>query len=309
MTGFKCKVTGATSAVPVSTPQLARRCGADPTNGRTEATPSNCTYGAKQPFYWYQAEGSTVRRALLPPAPVLSSLIRLLVLRGHVLAPALHRPVQLRRRRAGRHIRERGRGVAHRRTRALQALVRPRLHSARDPRRDATLIPRQAKPDRPLPSRARQRAPRRAAHGRPPSAPRVGRAPPHPERRQLDPPHPPPPHAVYTVTYAAPARRTTYMPSSMSSVFPLLSVSSSSSLLSPPLLSLSCLLVPRPIPNTKKPRPVYPTRAALRLASPRLSVSLRLSPSRLTPPSPAPPHGARPCANRTPPRARARARC
>ena len=61
MTGFKCKVTGATSAVPVSTPQLARRCGADPTNGRTEATPSNCTYGAKQPFYWYQAEGSTVR--------------------------------------------------------------------------------------------------------------------------------------------------------------------------------------------------------------------------------------------------------
>lgn len=59
MTGFKCKVTGATSAVPISTPQLARRCGADPTNGRTEATPSNCTYGAKQPFYWYQAEGST----------------------------------------------------------------------------------------------------------------------------------------------------------------------------------------------------------------------------------------------------------
>ncbi|THH19259.1 hypothetical protein EW146_g1872 [Bondarzewia mesenterica] len=59
MTGFKCKVTGATSATPISSPQLARRCGADPNNGVTEATPSNCTYGAKQPFYWYQADGNT----------------------------------------------------------------------------------------------------------------------------------------------------------------------------------------------------------------------------------------------------------
>ncbi|TFY82132.1 hypothetical protein EWM64_g1884 [Hericium alpestre] len=59
MTGFKCTVTGATSSTPIGKPQLARRCGADPASGIQNATPSNCTDGAKQPFYWYQKEGNT----------------------------------------------------------------------------------------------------------------------------------------------------------------------------------------------------------------------------------------------------------
>lgn len=61
MNGFKCNVTGSTSEVPIAKPQLARRCGADPANGVSEATPGNCTYGAKQPFYWLQAERNNVR--------------------------------------------------------------------------------------------------------------------------------------------------------------------------------------------------------------------------------------------------------
>ena len=61
MTGFKCNVTGATSTVPVAKGQLPRRCGADPDNGVTNPTPGNCTYGAKNPFYWFQAERNNVR--------------------------------------------------------------------------------------------------------------------------------------------------------------------------------------------------------------------------------------------------------
>ena len=60
MTGFKCNVTGSTSNVPVATSQVARRCGADPKNGVMNATPGNCTYGAKTPFYWFQAERNNV---------------------------------------------------------------------------------------------------------------------------------------------------------------------------------------------------------------------------------------------------------
>ncbi|EIN04012.1 hypothetical protein PUNSTDRAFT_108851 [Punctularia strigosozonata HHB-11173 SS5] len=56
LTPFRCKVTGATSSKAIMTPQLARRCGADPANGVTEATPSNCTVGAKQALYWWQTE-------------------------------------------------------------------------------------------------------------------------------------------------------------------------------------------------------------------------------------------------------------
>ncbi|EIM90957.1 uncharacterized protein STEHIDRAFT_152641 [Stereum hirsutum FP-91666 SS1] len=59
MTGFRCKVSGASATEAIGTPQLARRCGADPANGINDANPGNCTYGAKQPFYWYQAEGNT----------------------------------------------------------------------------------------------------------------------------------------------------------------------------------------------------------------------------------------------------------
>ncbi|KAK7690987.1 hypothetical protein QCA50_006090 [Cerrena zonata] len=56
MTGFRCNVTDATSTVPIAKPQVARRCGADPSNGIMEATLGNCTYGAKQPHYWFQRE-------------------------------------------------------------------------------------------------------------------------------------------------------------------------------------------------------------------------------------------------------------
>ena len=60
MTGFKCNVTGSTSNVPLAKPQIPRRCGADPDNGKPNAAPGNCTYGAKQPFYWFQAERNNV---------------------------------------------------------------------------------------------------------------------------------------------------------------------------------------------------------------------------------------------------------
>ncbi|KAI0076161.1 hypothetical protein K474DRAFT_1287592 [Panus rudis PR-1116 ss-1] len=56
MNGFQCNVTGSTSNVALAKPQVPRRCGADPDNGKPEAAPGNCTYGAKQPFYWFQKE-------------------------------------------------------------------------------------------------------------------------------------------------------------------------------------------------------------------------------------------------------------
>jgi len=59
MNGFRCKVTNVQStAKKIGTPQLARRCGADTVTPKA-ADPSNCTVGAKQPLYWYQAERST----------------------------------------------------------------------------------------------------------------------------------------------------------------------------------------------------------------------------------------------------------
>ena len=61
MNGFKCNVTGSTSSSPVAKPQLARRCGADPQNGKPQSSPGNCTYGAKAPFYWLQTERNNVR--------------------------------------------------------------------------------------------------------------------------------------------------------------------------------------------------------------------------------------------------------
>ncbi|PCH42401.1 hypothetical protein WOLCODRAFT_120494 [Wolfiporia cocos MD-104 SS10] len=67
MNGFRCNVTGATSEVPLATPQLPRRCGADPANGRMEADLGNCTYGAKQPFYWFQAERNNMFEGTYSP--------------------------------------------------------------------------------------------------------------------------------------------------------------------------------------------------------------------------------------------------
>lgn len=60
MTGFRCNITGSTSNVPLAKPQLPRRCGADPPNNVPNPTPGNCTYGAKSPFYWDQAERNNV---------------------------------------------------------------------------------------------------------------------------------------------------------------------------------------------------------------------------------------------------------
>lgn len=65
MNGFRCNVTGSVSNVGLAPSKIPRRCGADPERGVTEATPGNCTYGAKQPFYWYQKERNNVRIPVL----------------------------------------------------------------------------------------------------------------------------------------------------------------------------------------------------------------------------------------------------
>ena len=89
MNGFQCDVTGSTSHVGLATPQVPRRCGADPDYGKPDAAPGNCTYGAKQPFYWFQAERNNVSfpslrscpcshrryRCLKDPTPLLSTTI------------------------------------------------------------------------------------------------------------------------------------------------------------------------------------------------------------------------------------------
>lgn len=56
MTGFRCNITDATSTVALAKPEVPRRCGADPKRNKPNAVPGNCTYGAKQPLYWFQAE-------------------------------------------------------------------------------------------------------------------------------------------------------------------------------------------------------------------------------------------------------------
>ncbi|KDQ59092.1 hypothetical protein JAAARDRAFT_652144 [Jaapia argillacea MUCL 33604] len=67
MTGFRCNVTGATSNVPVAKSQVPRRCGADPDNGKMQASPGNCTYGSKTPFYWFQAERNNMFEGTYSP--------------------------------------------------------------------------------------------------------------------------------------------------------------------------------------------------------------------------------------------------
>lgn len=64
MNGFRCNITGSTSNVPLAKPKVPRRCGADPEFGRPNASPGNCTYGAQQPFYWFQKEANNVCRLL-----------------------------------------------------------------------------------------------------------------------------------------------------------------------------------------------------------------------------------------------------
>lgn len=61
MNGFRCDVSSSTSKVALAKPKVPRRCGEDPKHGQPQATPGNCTYGAKQPFYWFQKERNNVR--------------------------------------------------------------------------------------------------------------------------------------------------------------------------------------------------------------------------------------------------------
>jgi hypothetical protein len=78
MTGFRCDMTGAVSTDPLPPAQVPRRCvllanssrkgvalisfihscGPDPDGSPYD--PNNCTWGAKQPLYWYQAEGNNM---------------------------------------------------------------------------------------------------------------------------------------------------------------------------------------------------------------------------------------------------------
>ncbi|KIJ14235.1 hypothetical protein PAXINDRAFT_116292 [Paxillus involutus ATCC 200175] len=68
MNAFQCVVTGSKPDAPaLAKPQVARRCGADPEHGVTQATPSNCTVGAKQPLYWLQAEGNNMFEDYMGP--------------------------------------------------------------------------------------------------------------------------------------------------------------------------------------------------------------------------------------------------
>ncbi|KAH0833490.1 hypothetical protein J3R83DRAFT_12614 [Lanmaoa asiatica] len=67
MNGFQCRITNSTSNVGLATPKVARRCGADPSNGKMSADPGNCTYGAKQPLYWYQAEQNNMFEGTYSP--------------------------------------------------------------------------------------------------------------------------------------------------------------------------------------------------------------------------------------------------
>ncbi|KAF9648927.1 hypothetical protein BDM02DRAFT_2013047 [Thelephora ganbajun] len=67
MTGLKCNVTGSTSTVPLAKPKVPRRCGADPANHVMNPTPGNCTYGAKNPFYWFQKERNNMNEGTYSP--------------------------------------------------------------------------------------------------------------------------------------------------------------------------------------------------------------------------------------------------
>ena len=105
MNTFKCNITGSTSDVPLAQAKVPRRCGADPDFGKSEAVPGNCTYGAKQPFYWFQQERNNVR-GILSAAIARSHRHHCNAdVRGRVRTALLHRPLQLPRRRPERHLR------------------------------------------------------------------------------------------------------------------------------------------------------------------------------------------------------------
>ncbi|KIP10435.1 hypothetical protein PHLGIDRAFT_125488 [Phlebiopsis gigantea 11061_1 CR5-6] len=63
MNGFQCSITGNTGNKPIGKPGLPRQCGADSASGH-EASPSNCTVGPKNPFYWDQTERNNMFEGL-----------------------------------------------------------------------------------------------------------------------------------------------------------------------------------------------------------------------------------------------------
>ncbi|KAG6917405.1 hypothetical protein DXG01_002674 [Tephrocybe rancida] len=78
MNGFKCKVTGSNSdAATLAAPQIPRRCGADPLNNKQHDVPGNCTYGAKQPFYWFNQDVNNMFEGAFSP-PVYNDLYNFL---------------------------------------------------------------------------------------------------------------------------------------------------------------------------------------------------------------------------------------
>ncbi|EGN99286.1 hypothetical protein SERLA73DRAFT_182223 [Serpula lacrymans var. lacrymans S7.3] len=67
MNSFQCNITNSTSNVPLAAAKVPRRCGADPANKKPDAAPGNCTYGAKQPFYWFQTERNNMFEGTYSP--------------------------------------------------------------------------------------------------------------------------------------------------------------------------------------------------------------------------------------------------
>ncbi|KAI0279745.1 hypothetical protein BGY98DRAFT_915518 [Russula aff. rugulosa BPL654] len=66
MTAFQCNFANAVSTKTLATPNVPRRCGPEQSNNFTWNY-SNCTYGAKQPFYWYQAERNNMFEGTYTP--------------------------------------------------------------------------------------------------------------------------------------------------------------------------------------------------------------------------------------------------
>ncbi|KAF8501716.1 hypothetical protein F5888DRAFT_1941595 [Russula emetica] len=66
MTGFQCNFANAASTKKLGTPNVPRRCGPEQSNNFTWNY-ANCTYGPKQPFYWYQAERNNMLEGTYTP--------------------------------------------------------------------------------------------------------------------------------------------------------------------------------------------------------------------------------------------------
>ncbi|ETW82798.1 hypothetical protein HETIRDRAFT_382834, partial [Heterobasidion irregulare TC 32-1] len=67
MNGFRCNITNSVSDVPLAKPQVPRRCGADPSFAKSLPVPGNCTFGAKQPFYWFQNDTNNMFEGTYAP--------------------------------------------------------------------------------------------------------------------------------------------------------------------------------------------------------------------------------------------------